>query len=943
MLPREKTEPMMEARTEPGRLAGFIADAAAFLVVAFSVGVAAAWLTHATFLLPYFPDIFQVKFHGALGLLAAGIGLSAAVHGARRLCHAAAYFVVAVGGTALLENLTRSNFGIDEMLVRDFFSASLPNPGRIYPTSTIAFLCMGVALVWSSDRGRTRSGRIAVRELLGLLIFAGGAAGLLGHFPTAEIANRFASYIKLPVYSCTIFMVWSAGLLALAWRDRGERVALWVPAMLSLLFFVADIVTPRAVAAGIAYIPLVFCSLWFAQASAPFLFAGIGTILAVAAYFLKAPVVIPSWTGEVNRLLTVTILWLTAVLIYRHRTAEQALSKSMAHEALMCKEVDVKTALLASIVLSSDDAVIGKSLDGTIVAWNGGAERLFGYTADEIIGQSVAALIPENLQHEETYILSQLVGGKSVQQFETVRLHKTGRKIDIAITVSPIKDENGKIIGASKSARDITQRKRLERALRASERRWVWDLETNTVDWSPLLKELLGLGNPESLFAFSEFESRLHPEDRVRVLALLQAHLNHEGPYDAEYRMRKSDGKYLWVHDTGQAIWDDHAKAQRMVAMVTDFTERKRAEITLRAVVDCAVDGLITIDERGNVESFNFACERLFGYLGTEVLGKNIKMLMPEPDHGRHDGYLSRYVSGGEAHIIGTSGREVSGRRKDGTVVPLDLSISAFELEDGRHFSGIVRDITKKKQAEAEVLKYMRALENSNHELDEFAYAASHDLKAPLRVIDNASKWLEEDLQEHLTPDTQENMRMLRGRVKRMEKLLDDLLEYSRIGRKTDEHYEEPLAGNALMSGILALLSLPEGFRVAVSPAFAGIQVNCMPLQQILMNLISNAIKHHDKKQGCIEVAVDDCGDHYRFAVKDDGPGIAPEFHQRIFKMFQTLKPRDQVEGSGMGLTMVQKHIEVFGGTIALESSEGRGSTFRFTWPKQQRTIGDRK
>jgi two-component system, LuxR family, sensor kinase FixL len=317
-------------------------------------------------------------------------------------------------------------------------------------------------------------------------------------------------------------------------------------------------------------------------------------------------------------------------------------------------------------------------------------------------------------------------------------------------------------------------------------------------------------------------------------------------------------------------------------------------------------------------------------------------MLMPEPDHGRHDGYLSRYVSGGEAHIIGTSGREVSGRRKDGSVVPLDLSISAFELEDGRHFSGIVRDITKKKQAEAETLKYMQALERSNRALDEFAYAASHDLKAPLRVIDNASRWLEEDLVEHLTPETQENMRMLRGRVKRMEKLLDDLLEYSRIGRKTDEHYDERISGDVLINGVLALLPPADNFNVLVEPAFAGIQVNCMPLQQILLNLIGNAIKHHDKQQGCIEVTVDDCGDEYSFAVKDDGPGIAPEFHQRIFKMFQTLKPRDQVEGSGMGLTMVQKHIEVFGGSISLESSEGRGSTFRFTWPKQQRMIGDR-
>jgi len=114
-----------------------------------------------------------------------------------------------------------------------------------------------------------------------------------------------------------------------------------------------------------------------------------------------------------------------------------------------------------------------------------------------------------------------------------------------------------------------------------------------------------------------------------------------------------------------------------------------------------------------------------------------------------------------------------------------------------------------------------------------------------------------------------------------------------------------------------------------------------MPLQQILMNLISNAIKHHDKAQGCIEVSVEDCADRYVFAVQDDGPGIAARFHDQIFKMFQTLRPRDQVEGSGMGLAMVRKHVELHGGTIGVESGQGRGSIFRFTWPKQQKKQGE--
>lgn len=242
-------------------------------------------------------------------------------------------------------------------------------------------------------------------------------------------------------------------------------------------------------------------------------------------------------------------------------------------------------------------------------------------------------------------------------------------------------------------------------------------------------------------------------------------------------------------------------------------------------------------------------------------------------------------------------------------------------------------DLEKSKVADA----YQR-IEAVNRELEEFAYIASHDLKAPLRVIDNASKWLEEDLQEHLTPETRENMNLLRGRVGRMEKLLDDLLEYSRIGRSVDERYVEIITGDALMDNVLTLLSPPEGFTVTVDPGLAGIHVRRMPLQQILMNLISNAIKHHDKKKGCVGVSVEDGETYYTFTVKDDGPGIPAQFHDQIFKMFQTLKPRDQVEGSGMGLAMARKNVEVFGGKLTLESSEGKGSIFCFTWPKQQQT-----
>jgi PAS domain S-box-containing protein len=373
---------------------------------------------------------------------------------------------------------------------------------------------------------------------------------------------------------------------------------------------------------------------------------------------------------------------------------------------------------------------------------------------------------------------------------------------------------------------------------------------------------------------------------------------------------------------------------------VREIGKSRDTEAMLAAVVDNAIDGLISIDERGRVESFNRSCERMFGYSAPEVIGQNIKMLMPEPYRSGHDGYLERFNQTGEAHIIGTAGREVTARRKDGSVFPMELSVSAFQLSGARHFSGIIRDITEKKKIETEAANYTKALIRSNQALDDFAYAASHDLKAPLRVIDNASKWLEEDLAEHLTGEMRENMQMLRGRVKRMDKLLNDLLAYSRIGRKTDAAYAEMVCGRDLMADVVALVAPLETFRILISPTFADIQVCRMPLQQILMNLINNAIKHHDKRSGEVEVSVEPGDPMHTFVVKDDGPGIDPRFHTRIFDMFQTLKPRDQVEGSGMGLAMVRKHVEVMGGVVTVDSAVGRGSVFRFTWPARQPAIG---
>lgn len=228
----------------------------------------------------------------------------------------------------------------------------------------------------------------------------------------------------------------------------------------------------------------------------------------------------------------------------------------------------------------------------------------------------------------------------------------------------------------------------------------------------------------------------------------------------------------------------------------------------------------------------------------------------------------------------------------------------------------------------------MVALEESNHELARFAWVASHDLKSPLRAIDNLSQWIAEDLSINSSSSAREHLHTLRNRVQRMENLLDDVLEYSTLESKLNKGDEKTINGATLIKSIPALLEVPAEFDIKYSDLFKYIKVPQLPLQRILCNLIDNAIKHHDKKEGVIEVSVDDFEDHYTFHVRDDGPGIAPEYREQIFEMFQTLQPRDVREGSGVGLAIVKKILTYYGGEISVSSTRGRGTTFTFTWPK---------
>lgn len=374
------------------------------------------------------------------------------------------------------------------------------------------------------------------------------------------------------------------------------------------------------------------------------------------------------------------------------------------------------------------------------------------------------------------------------------------------------------------------------------------------------------------------------------------------------------------------------------MAIIHDVSSRKLAEAALqesearmRAVFESAVDAIITIDERGSLERLNPAAERMFGYTEAEVAGKNVSMLMPSPHQEQHDAYLAHYRDTGERKIIG-KGREVEGLRRDGTVFPIDLTVTEMRLGERRMFTGMVRDITERKLAEARNASLLDELTSANEELTSFAYVVSHDLKAPLRGIGSLADWLSTDYAHHFNDEGKEHMRLLIQRVHRMGALIDGILQYSRVGRVKEVATSVDL--NVLLRDVIDLLAPPPHIAVTVEGVLPAIVAEPTRVQQLFHNLISNAIKYMDKPQGQVRIACLDAGKEWRFSVADNGPGIEARHFEKIFQLFQTLAPRDRVESTGVGLALAKKIVEMYQGRIWVESVPGAGATFWFALPK---------
>jgi two-component system sensor kinase FixL len=355
----------------------------------------------------------------------------------------------------------------------------------------------------------------------------------------------------------------------------------------------------------------------------------------------------------------------------------------------------------------------------------------------------------------------------------------------------------------------------------------------------------------------------------------------------------------------------------------------RMSEARSRTVIETAVDAIVIIDEQGIVQSVNPAAEGIFGYSADEIVGRNVSMLMPESTQPEQD-----HLDTGAAKIIGI-GCEAEGRRSDGSTVPLDLTIAGWSVDGRRFFTATMRDITERKRSEQDLEQRNTELARANARLDQFAHIIGHDFRTPLRAVRNSAQWIVEDLGGHVSDDIRAHVACIAEHTVRMYAMLDDLLVYAHAGIDAAAPLEINLG--ALVAEIERHLETQARARIEVAGQVETIFAARAAIEIVLRNLIENAIRHTDRETANISLSCHEDEQLLRFELSDDGPGIAPEHHARIFTPFTKIGlPRSAEGGTGMGLTLVKRVIEDNGGMITVDSDPAvkRGTTFRFTWAK---------
>jgi two-component system, sensor histidine kinase and response regulator len=623
------------------------------------------------------------------------------------------------------------------------------------------------------------------------------------------------------------------------------------------------------------------------------------------------------------------------------------------------KRIDREHALLAAIIESSDDAIVSNSLDQRITTWNKGAQRLFGYTAEEAIGQHASLYMPPEWRAWVEVFLDDLKTRiDHVQSFEVPCMRKDGRRVDVWTVCGGIRDRDGQLIGISAIHRDLTDRKRADREqallaalVKSSEDAIIsHSIDFRITSWNRGAQRLLGYTAEEAL-GKRPFDLYIPPADRaadqarlIHDLAMIRE--NPETMRQFEMPVMRKDGTVLDTTIVGCGIHNSNGKLIGLSTIMRDVTERRRAEresASLAAIVNASHDAILNVSSESRITTWNPAAERTYGYTAEEAIGKGIELFVPPEELQETIERTRRVVETGQP-----ASWEQHARKRDGT--QFATAVNIFPIRDAAGVitgvAGIGRDITALKENERELVAAREAALAASQAKSEFLSSMSHEIRTPMTAILGMAELLSEG---ELNTEQRRHIEILGNNGHALLDLINSILDLAKIesGRLTLEHVGFDLGELMEKSAqTLAIHAHAKGLELIVSIAPdvpTALIGDPLRLRQVLINLIGNAIKFTEVGEVLVSVERVSAPDEplrLKFSVRDSGIGIAKDKLPALFAAFSQADSSTarKYGGSGLGLAIVKRLVNLMQGDVALESELGKGSVFSFTSPFELQT-----